>query len=92
MGARTVSTRQARDPVCGCEIAAGEAHFAAQLDGRPYAFCTEACRDRFLRDPGRYVGISAEKKKRKGRLARFLDRLARSNEETFGKGKPKCCP
>ncbi|MCF8062285.1 MAG: YHS domain-containing protein, partial [Deltaproteobacteria bacterium] len=55
MGARTVSTRQARDPVCGCEIAAGEAHFAAQLDGRPYAFCTEACRDRFLRDPGRYV-------------------------------------
>ena len=91
MDARTILTRHAIDPVCGCEIPAGDARLLTRLDGRLYAFCTEACRDRFREDPGRYLGAPAGRT-RKGRLARFLDRLARSNEETFGKGKPKCCP
>ncbi len=38
------------------------------------------------------LGLAAPAKaKRRGALARFIDRLAASNEQTFGSSRPDCC-
>lgn len=46
----------AKDPVCGMECdpehAAGSSKFADQT----YYFCSPGCKDKFDRDPQRYVG------------------------------------
>jgi len=45
-----------KDPVCGMEIAPEKA--AARLDheGTTYYFCSAKCHDKFVAEPGRYVG------------------------------------
>ncbi|MGD9993679.1 MAG: LDCC motif putative metal-binding protein [Salinivirgaceae bacterium] len=35
--------------------------------------------------------VKIEKKKKKGLFARFIDKLAKSNKETFGNQKLDCC-
>ncbi len=35
--------------------------------------------------------IMAVDGQRRGRIAGWLDRMARSNKETFGEGRPSCC-
>ena len=45
------------DPVCGAVVdldAAGEHTLLVAFDGRSYAFCGPACRDRFTAAPLRY--------------------------------------
>jgi YHS domain-containing protein/glycosyltransferase involved in cell wall biosynthesis len=42
-----------RDPVCGMQVVEAAAH--AEHEGRRYAFCSTACRHRFLEDPKRYL-------------------------------------
>jgi len=42
------------DPVCGMRIEADDAAATAEHDGRTYYFCSEACRDAFVADPGAY--------------------------------------
>jgi len=39
------------DPVCGMPVADGAVH---ELDGRRFAFCSEFCRQQFVRHPGAY--------------------------------------
>lgn len=46
-------TEGARDPVCGMALHEETAAFPAIVDGRSVAFCSEACRARFLDRPGR---------------------------------------
>ncbi|QKK08498.1 MAG: glycosyltransferase [Planctomycetota bacterium] len=57
--ARPISRSQewfeSRDPVCGMAIAARAAAPTAQHRERTYRFCSETCRERFRRDPARYV-------------------------------------
>ena len=43
------------DPVCGMEISRVDAAESARHMGRDYYFCVAQCKDRFLRDPSRYV-------------------------------------
>ena len=73
-----------KDLVCGMRIDPKETRQCASLKGRQYFFCSKACRDAFLKNPGKYV-------KSKGFIGRYLDRLARSNEKEFGSGGPTCC-
>lgn len=44
-----------RDPVCGKSVPA-DGGFAAVHHGVEYRFCSEACRDKFTKEPERYVG------------------------------------
>ncbi len=43
------------DPVCGMTVSrsdvAGESHY----QGKPYYFCSPACKERFDADPARYL-------------------------------------
>ena len=43
-----------RDPVCGMAVTQASPH-RADLAGRPYWFCSAACRSKFLADPQKYA-------------------------------------
>jgi xanthine dehydrogenase accessory factor len=43
------------DPVCGMDVAVGEAAATASHGGETYHFCGAGCADAFKADPGRYV-------------------------------------
>ena len=47
------------DPVCGMRVSPQSAH-SAEHAGRPYVFCSAGCREKFLRDPTRYVDEQGE--------------------------------
>lgn len=40
------------DPVCSMTVGDGNMH---ELDGTPYYFCTDNCREAFVQNPGRYL-------------------------------------
>jgi P-type Cu+ transporter len=44
-----------RDPVCGMSIDPATAAASAQHEGITYWFCSQACREQFLADPGRHL-------------------------------------
>jgi Cu+-exporting ATPase len=46
------------DPVCGMTVNPATAAASATYQGRTYYFCNPRCRERFLADPGRYLGGS----------------------------------
>jgi protein SCO1/2 len=47
---------QAVDPVCHMTIRADRSGPNVRVDGTTYYFCSDACRQRFLRDPSRFAG------------------------------------
>ena len=75
--------RTVRDPVCGRRLNPDRTFRFADFKGQRYFFCSPGCRDAFGNDPRKYL-------KSKGFFSRFLDRLARANEEEFG-GRPPGC-
>ena len=44
------------DPVCGMNIDSEEAAGTAESLGITYYFCSQACHDAFVANPGEYVG------------------------------------
>ncbi|MGD2126613.1 MAG: YHS domain-containing protein [Desulfobacteraceae bacterium] len=74
----------ALDPVCGMKVDAASANFTSSHKGKPYFFCADVCKKAFDKNPIKYL-------KPKGFVSRFIDRLAKSNEKTFGRGRPSCC-
>jgi YHS domain-containing protein len=72
------------DPVCGMSVDVISSDHEITYKGRSYHFCAEQCKKAFEKNPGKYT-------KPKGRFGRFLERLAKTNEKTFGKGGPSCC-
>ena len=45
-----------KDPVCGMSIDPQRAAAVSEHQGRTYYFCSEECKQKFDRDPQRYVG------------------------------------
>jgi xanthine dehydrogenase accessory factor len=43
------------DPVCGMDVAVGEAAATVTFEGETYHFCGQGCADAFEDDPGRYL-------------------------------------
>lgn len=43
-------------PVCGTEVDQDNAPATAIYDAQTYYFCCDDCRDKFVADPGSYVG------------------------------------
>lgn len=52
--------KQVLDPVCGMVVDPKAAPARTTHAGERYHFCAAACRDRFARDPARYLGEGAE--------------------------------
>ena len=79
------------DPVCGMKVDPKRTAFKAEYQGREYYFCAETCRRKFLKNPQRYREPSpANPGGPKTWWGRYLERVARANEELFG-GRPPCC-
>jgi YHS domain-containing protein len=75
----------ARDPICGMEVNESQAPASLEHKGQRVYFCSLSCYDAFDKDPERYV-IS----EKQGWWTRFLRRLAKASEETYGNKPPKC--
>jgi P-type Cu+ transporter len=43
------------DPVCGMSVNPATARHKAEHDGRPFYFCSDRCRTKFVDDPAKYV-------------------------------------
>lgn len=50
-----VSQTTRRDPVCGMTLESYDVAFSREYGGQTHLFCSPVCRERFDRDPGRYV-------------------------------------
>jgi len=50
----------AKDPVCGMEVKEGET--CSVHEGKKYCFCSEACKEKFEKEPSRYVKSESKKK------------------------------
>lgn len=46
----------ATDPVCGMAVDPLTTQHRAAQDGRPFSFCSNGCREKFIADPSRYLG------------------------------------
>jgi YHS domain-containing protein len=75
----------AKDPICGMEVSGSEAAASLEYKGKRFHFCSLSCYDAFKKDPERYL-IS----EKQGWWGRFLNRLAKANQETYGGKAPKC--
>ncbi len=73
-----------KDPICGMMVNPEKAEFTSKKDGVVYYFCSIACKGKFDRMP-------SQSERKKGWFTRFLEGLAKANEERFGKTPPSCC-
>ncbi len=55
-----------RDPVCGMQVDEWTAGIRLTHAGRDYLFCSERCRERFLREPGAYVQDGGDRHRNEG--------------------------
>ena len=47
------------DPICGMSVVVATAKHTAEYAGRAYYFCCAGCREKFMREPQRYVAAGA---------------------------------
>jgi YHS domain-containing protein len=79
------------DPVCGMKVDTKRTAFKAAYHGQDYYFCAEGCRREFVKNPQRYLETKpANPRGTKTWWGRYLERVAKANEEIFG-GRPPCC-
>ena len=76
------------DPVCGMAVDPRSSEITASYLGRNYYFCAESCREAFEADPNRYLKMKAPE--HKSWWGRYLDRLRKANEKSFGGKRPRC--
>lgn len=84
----TDSSRKVIDPVCGMDVAPGDAKLVSNHEGKRYWFCAEGCLRAFEADPDKYLKPKLVKKK--GWFGRYLDRMSKINEKEFGCKGPRC--
>jgi YHS domain-containing protein len=46
---------KAKDPVCGMKVKKVEAPAVFDYKGKRYYFCAEACKERFEKEPEKYI-------------------------------------
>lgn len=74
----------AKDPVCGMDVDPRTAQHSAHDNGHTYYFCSQACKNAFLRS-------LSPRGRRKGIFTRFLEWVSRGNKEHYGDKPPSCC-
>lgn len=74
-----------KDPVCGMDVKEENVAPLLHFEHETFYFCSNQCKET-------YAQRQTIKKvaKKKGFFARFLEKLAKDNNETFGGTPPKC--
>ncbi len=49
-----------KDPVCGVQVEEKSAPATSSYEGQTYAFCSKECKEKFDRDPDRFVHSAQE--------------------------------
>ncbi len=75
----------AKDPVCGMDVKEEGASHLQHFEHVTLYFCSKQCKEEYSRKSGTKTTA-----KKKGIIARFLEKLAKENEDSFG-GKPPSC-
>lgn len=57
-----IQQEEVKDPVCGMKIKAGEAKFKTEFKGKTYYFCSADCKEKFDKEPTKYVKEEKESK------------------------------
>lgn len=74
----------AKDPVCGMDVRKEDASYLLHFEHETLYFCSKQCKDTY-QNPGKKGAP-----KKKGIFARFLEKLAKDNEDSFGGTPPSC--
>ena len=74
----------AKDPVCGMDVTEEGASYLLHFEHETLYFCSKQCKEAYQNPDKKNAS------KKKGALARFLDKLAKDNEQTYGGTPPKC--
>jgi len=91
MARLATTTEPIIDPVCGMKVDPNKTDLKASYLEKDYWFCAEACRREFMKNPQRYRETKPVNcRGPKTRWGRYLERVAKANEELFG-GSPRCC-
>lgn len=75
----------AKDPVCGMDVQEKGAQHYIHFEHETFYFCSDQCKETYAQNSGTKTTT-----KGKGFFARFLERLAKDNEQTYGGNPPKC--
>jgi len=54
--APTASPEASLDPVCGMDVEVEGAKYNSEYNGKTYYFCNETCKERFDKDPSKFIG------------------------------------
>jgi len=73
------------DPVCGMEVAEKGAEHMLHFEHETLYFCSAQCKKTYAEKAG-VVKPATEK----GLIGRFLEKLAKDNQESLGGKPPKC--
>ena len=47
-----------KDPVCGMKVKKSKAVAVSEYKGKKYYFCAEACKEKFDKEPEKYITVS----------------------------------
>ena len=50
---------KAKDPVCGMKVKKSQAAGMSEFRGKKYYFCNQACKDKFEKEPEKYVKVAS---------------------------------
>lgn len=75
----------AKDPICGMDVQEENAKNIIHAEHETFYFCSGQCKEKYAQK----LGIKTPAK-RKGVFAKFLEKLAKNNEDTFGGTPPSC--
>lgn len=75
----------AKDPICGMDVKEKGALHILNREHETIYFCSNKCKETYKQQSGRI-----KKAKKKGAIARFLEKLAEENEKKYGGTPPKC--
>ena len=75
----------ATDPICGMDVQEKGARHITHLEHETVYFCSGQCKEAFAHNTKTHATP-----KKKGVFLRFLEKLAKDNEETFGGNPPSC--
>jgi len=75
----------AKDPICGMDVSEKGARFIVHFEHETCYFCSEKCKETYEER----IGLK-EAESEKGAVGRFLEKIAKGTEKSYGGKPPKC--
>jgi len=75
----------ATDPICGMDVREEGARHILHFERETIYFCSKICQETYTQQSGKRKSSA-----KKGPLGRFLEKLAKQNQKSYGDTPPKC--